>query len=161
MTEVLAKLEPSLGRRWFGVIVLTLVAVMLLVITFTQPPQSLSGKIFLPLLAFAFLWQAQWNLRVTKHGLVLTKEGIFDGNGKEICSLYNMIDVDRGLFAFKPSNGFLLRMHEPLGNTWAPGLYWRIGRRLGIGGATQPAQAKAMADIIDIMILERSMGPES
>ena len=161
MTEILTKLEPSLGRRWFGAIVLSFVAVLMLYISFFQPPASLAGKIVLPLMAFAFFWQAQWNLRVTKTGLYLTKEGIFDGNGKQICALYNMMEVDRGLFAFKPSNGFLIRLHERERNAWAPGLYWRIGRRLGIGGATQPAQAKAMADIISMLILERSMGPES
>jgi len=160
MTETLAKLEPSLGRRWFGVIVLSLVGFMLAYLSFFQPPASLSGKILLPILALAFFWQAQWNLRVTKTGLYLTREGIFDGNDVEICALYNMVDVDRGVFAFKPSNGFLVRLHEPLGKAWAPGLYWRFGKRLGIGGATQPAQAKAMADMIDIMILERSMGPD-
>ena len=161
MTEILAKLEPSLGRRWFGVIVLTLVGVLLAYVSFFHPPQSMAAKILFPLMALAFLWQAQWNLRVTKTGLYLTREGLFDASGKEICALYNMLEVDRGLFAFKPSNGFLVRMQEPLGNAWAPGLYWRLGKRLGIGGATQPAQAKAMADMIEVMILERSMGPEA
>ncbi|MCP5073634.1 MAG: hypothetical protein GY947_10125 [Rhodobacteraceae bacterium] len=160
MSEVLARLEPSLGRRWFGVVVLTLVGVLLLYISFYRPPEALVGKIGLPLIALAFLWQAQWNLRVTKTGLVLTREGLFDGNGKQICALYNMMEVDRGVFAFKPSNGFLIRLYEAEPNAWAPGLYWRLGRRLGIGGATRAAQAKAMADILDVMILERSMGPD-
>ena len=159
MSETLAKLEPSLGRRWFGVIVLSFVGVTLAYFSFFQPPPTLAGKILLPLLAVAFLWQAQWNLRVTKTGLYLTKEGLFDGNGKQICALYNMVEVDRGVFAFKPSNGFLIRLYEAEPKSWAPGLYWRIGKRLGIGGATQPAQARAMADVIDILILERSMGP--
>ncbi len=160
MSEILARLEPSLGRRWFGVVVLTLVGGLLLYISFFQPPQSLAGKILLPVIAVGFFWQAQWNLRVTKTGLILTHEGLFDGNGNQICALYNMMEVDRGLFAFKPSNGFLIRLYEAEPNAWAPGLYWRLGRRLGIGGATQAAQAKAMADILDVMILERSMGPD-
>lgn len=160
MSETLAKLEPSPGRRWFGVIVLSLVGILLAYVSFANPPQSLVGKLGLPVLAVLFLWQAQWNFRVTKTGLYLTKEGLFDGEGTRICALDNMREVDRGLFAFKPSNGFLLRLREPVGYGWAPGLYWRIGKRLGVGGATQPAQAKAMADIIDVMILERSMGQE-
>jgi len=161
MTETLAKLEPSLGRRWFGVIVLSMVGFMLAYLSFFEPPESMLGKILLPILAVAFFWQAQWNLRVTKTGLYLTSEGIFDGKGTQICALSNIRNVDRGLFAFKPSNGFLVRMHQSLGTAWAPGVYWRFGKRLGVGGATQPAQAKAMADIIDIMILERSNGPEA
>jgi len=161
MSEPLAKLEPSLGRRWFGVITLSAVGVLLLWIGFVQPPQSLFARIALPVVAVLFFWQAQWNLRVTKTGLVLTSEGLFDGKGQLVCALYNMMEVDRGVFAFKPSNGFLIRLHEREPRAWAPGLYWRFGRRLGVGGATNAGQARAMADIIDILILERSMGPES
>ena len=161
MSEPLAVLEPSLGRRWLGVIVLSAVGVLLLWISFTHPPQSLLARFAIPVVALLFFWQAQWNLRVTKTGLVLTREGIFDGDGNLVCSLYNMMEVDRGLFAFKPSNGFLVRLHESEPKGWAPGLYWRLGKRLGIGGATKPSQAKAMADMIEVMILERSMGTRS
>ncbi|MCP5087653.1 MAG: hypothetical protein GY952_12720 [Rhodobacteraceae bacterium] len=160
MAEILAKLEPSLGRRWFGVVLLTLVGVLLLYVCFFHPPQVLAGKIGLLVIAVGFLWQAQWNLRVTKTGLVLTREGLFDNDGKQICALYNMMEIDRGLFAFKPSNGFLIRLHEAEPNAWAPGLYWRLGRRLGIGGATKAVQAKAMAELLEVLILERSMGPD-
>ena len=160
MSEILARLDPSLGRRWFGAITLTLIGILLLYISFFNPPQLLAWKILLPVIALGFLWQAQWNLRVTKTGLVLTREGLFDAQGNQICALYNMMEIDRGIFAFKPSNGFLIRLHEPEPSAWAPGLYWRLGRRLGIGEATRTEQARAMADLLDVLILERSMGPD-
>ena len=161
MNEVIVKLEPSLGRRWFGAIARGLLGLLLIWVTFSRPPDGLFLKIIVPIIGALFIWQAQWNLRVTKHGLYLTKEGLFDAQNKQVCALYNMAEVDRGVFAFKPSNGFLVRLHEAEPKGWAPGLYWRLGRRLGVGGATHPAQNKQLAQAIEVLIMERSLGPEN
>lgn len=160
MDDVIASLEPSLGRRWFGALSLGALGVVLILAAFVQPPEIWWLKLLTPLLGILFIWQAQWNLRVTATGLFLTRKGLFDGQGTLICALYNMREVDRGVFAFKPSNGFLVRLVEPEPKGWAPGLYWRLGKRLGIGGATHPAQNKAMAEAIEMLIMERVMGPE-
>ena len=161
MNDVIATLEPSLGRRWFGAIALGILGVLLIAITLFQPPEGRVLKLLLPLIGVLFIWQSQWNLRVTKHGLYLTKEGLFDGQDTLICPLYNMAEVERGVFAFKPSNGFLVRLHEPEPKGWAPGLYWRLGRRLGVGGATHPAQNKELAQALEVLIMERALGPEN
>lgn len=158
MSEVLARLEPSLGRRWIGVICLAALGLCLLYFAVFEATGHLGYSLLLIVAGLGCLWQAQWNLRVTQTGLYLTRQGLFDAKDDLICPLYNMQEVERGIFAFKPSNGFLVRLSEPEPRAWAPGLYWRLGRRLGIGGATQPAQAKAMADTIDLLIRERSMG---
>lgn len=160
MDDVIASLEPSLGRRWFGALSLGALGVVLILAAFVQPPEIWWLKVLTPLLGILFIWQAQWNLRVTATGLYLTRQGLFDGHGTLICALYNMREVDRGVFAFKPSNGFLVRLAEPEPKGWAPGLYWRLGKRLGIGGATHPAQNKAMAEAIEMLIMERVLGPE-
>jgi hypothetical protein len=160
MDDVIATLEPSLGRRWFGAIALAALGVLLIWIAFARPPEALALKIITPVLGALFIWQAQWNLRVSKTRLYLTKHGLFDGDDTLIVASANMLEVDRGIFAFKPSNGFLIRLHEPEPKGWAPGLYWRLGRRLGVGGATQLTQNKAMAEAIQVLIMERSLGPD-
>ena len=161
MDDVIVKIEPSLGRRWFGAIALGALGVWMIWVTVSMPPEGWFLKLLVPLIGILFIWQAQWNLRVTKHGLYLTKQGLFDGQDQQVCALYNMAEVDRGVFAFKPSNGFLVRLHEPEPKSWAPGLYWRLGRRLGIGGATHPTQNKELAQAIEVLIMERALGPEN
>ncbi|MEM7438185.1 MAG: hypothetical protein AAF393_01205 [Pseudomonadota bacterium] len=160
MSDIVAKLEPSLGRRWFGTIALGLAALGLLYVGLFRPPEATGVQIILLIAAAGFAWQAQWNLRVTHLGLYITQQGLYDTDDNLVVSIANIVEVDRGLFAFKPSNGFLLRLDEAELRAWAPGLYWRIGRRLGIGGATNPARTRALAEAIEVLIVERTLGPE-
>ena len=62
--------------------------------------------------------------------------------GPSLHNLKNIARVERGLFAFKPSNGFLILLNNPMSRAWHPGLWWRFGRRIGIGGVTPQAEGK-------------------
>lgn len=160
MSDIVAELEPSLGRRWLGTVLLSVAAVGLFYLSLFRPDQPNGVQILLFTAGLILVWQVQWNLRVTPLGLYVTRRGLYDSEGTLIVALSSIMEVDRGIFAFKPSNGFLLRLDEPQPAGWAPGLYWRIGRRLGVGGATNPARTKALAEAIEILIMERTLGPE-
>jgi hypothetical protein len=67
----------------------------------------------------------------------------------------DVVAVDRGMFAIKPSNGFMLKLKTPAPRAWHPGLWWRLGRRLAVGGVTPGSQTRPVADIISVMIAER------
>ena len=92
------------------------------------------------------LEQAGFNPNLADSGLLVGAE-TYAANLEEA--------VDRGVFAFKPSNGFLVRTREKAGNVWAPGLWWRLGRRVGVGGMTASAEAKFMSEILSAMVLQR------
>jgi hypothetical protein len=42
----------------------------------------------------------------------------------------------------------MIRLKTPASRVWAPGLWWRFGKRVGVGGVTPAGQGKAMADVI-------------
>lgn len=154
MSEVITILEPSRARRLVTIALLGFMGLLLLYLTITQTPQSLWGKALLPLSGFAFLWLAFRNWNTAKQGLELRKEGIFDYEGTLVCAFDNVKSVDRSVFAFKPSNGFLVILKQPMPRGWVPGVYWRFGRWVGIGGATPRAQGKQMADILTLLLME-------
>ena len=109
MSDVIVKIQPSLGRRLFGIVVLCVSALVMFNFIFADITQSTMLKVILFVMSVIFLWQAQANLRFANAALILKREGLFDDQGEQICSLSNIAKVDRGWFSFKPSNGFLLR----------------------------------------------------
>jgi len=60
---------------------------------------------------------------------------------------------DRGVFAFKPSNGLLRGPSEHWRRpSLLPGYWWRIGRRVGIGALEPPAiRTKFMSEIMSAL----------
>jgi len=103
-------------------------------------------------LGIVFFWQAWLTIQRTTKGIYLTEQGLYDGEGDLICRLNNVKSVDRSMFAFKPTNGFLVRLPAPSRFRWVPGMYWCVGKSVGIGGSTHSTDAKVMADMMSGMI---------
>ncbi len=152
--DVLARLEVSPGRRFFGFGVLAVLGGMLSFLALGQGEIDIGFRILLLGFGASGLWVATTMLRVTSAGLELTADVLRSDTGEVIARVCDIASVDRGVFAFKPSNGFLLRLKHSSPICWRPGLWWCLGRRVGVGGVTSASQTKAMAEILSIVITE-------
>ncbi|WP_460274934.1 hypothetical protein [Celeribacter sp. ULVN23_4] len=127
---------------------LGILGLLLIRIAFTAGELSTGWMAMLLVMAVAVLWIA-WRLwQASGVRLVLSEEALMEEGGRVLCRLDDIDKVERGTFAFKPSNGFLIRLKTPGERVWAPGLWWRFGKRIGVGGVTPAGQGKAMADVI-------------
>ena len=156
--EVLAVVRASAARRGLGVAMLALLGVLLVYTAVVRPPAAAGWQMFLILVGLFALWAAEKMRRATLLAVELTADGLRASDGEVIAALDQIDTVDRSMFAFKPSNGFILRLKERAEGRWQPGLWWRMGKRVGIGGVTPGAQSKAMADILAAMLIERKDG---
>ncbi|MGJ8615457.1 MAG: hypothetical protein ACSHWS_01375 [Sulfitobacter sp.] len=152
--EVLAVVQASAGRRFLGLASLTGLGLMLLYIAFARSP-DLVWQLFLIVVAAAALWCADAMRRGTASSVELTQNELRDADGSLIARVADIQSMDRGFFAFKPSNGFLIKTKTPDTRVWRPGLWWRVGRRIGIGGMTPGHQTKFMSEILAAMMAER------
>ncbi len=153
-TEVLAKVEASAPRRALGVGTLVILGALLLYVAFATPP-TFGWQALLVAFGVVALYVGQAMWRATERHLILTPEAICDDSGYVIVRVEDVEKVDRGTFAFKPSNGFLIKTRTPQSRAWHPGLWWRMGRRVAVGGVTSGAQTRPMADILAAMVAER------
>ena len=156
MPEILVKLEVSPFRRWVAVVMLLGLGALLLYIAAVFPPTKPVPLLGLILFGSAALWSGTKLYRATSDSLILTREGISTGSGVIVCKIDEVASVDRGFFAFKPSNGFLVRLRKSGSRHWSPGLWWRMGKNIGIGGATSRRQGKEMAEILAYLLSEKS-----
>ena len=150
--EVIANLHVSAPRRVIGIAMLVMVSLILLWIAFARPPEALGWRLFLLAMGGGGLWLSDLMRRATGTRLQLTSESLTDSEGRVLALVSDIRSVDRGTFAFKPSGGFLLRLRTAGPFAWAPGLWWRVGRRIGVGGATSRHEAKYMGEVLALMV---------
>ena len=150
--DVIAVVAPSPARRWLAVALLVALGGLLLYLAFSTPPANLFLQAFLVALGLGSVVMGDRIRRATETYVELTDEGLRDGTGRVLARMDEIDRVERGAFAFKPSNGFLVHLKKPGPRAWQPGLWWRMGRKLGIGGVTPAGQAKFMADMIALRL---------
>lgn len=143
--KVLLTLQPSMGRRLLGTGSLAALGVVMMPLVFEAT--GLWPLVFLAL-TIGVLMAALRLWRGTADRLELTRTELRTGSGRVLTPISNVQGVDRGAFAFKPSNGFLVKLKEPCGSGWSPGLWWQRGRLLGVGGVVRGGEARAMAEFI-------------
>ncbi|SMX33239.1 hypothetical protein [Octadecabacter ascidiaceicola] len=149
--EIIATLQVSRLRRLFAYFAIFALGAMLILLAFVKPPEF-GWQVYLMLLGSGALIVAERLRRATMLGLVLTERELRDTSGHVLTELTNVRSVDRGAFAFKSSNGFVLRLHRSQPRAWAPGLWWRFSTRVGVGGVTESGPAKYMAEQIALRI---------
>ena len=154
--EILAVMQASTGRRVLGVGCLAVLGALLIWVGLTRPFAAIGWQVFLILLGAAASWMADAMRRATAQRVELTRDGLRSSDGEAIVSIGDIETMDRGLFAFKPSNGFLLKAKTKAPARWRPGLWWRLGRRIGLGGVTPGHQSKMMAEMIAALMADRT-----
>ena len=146
-----ATVQAAQGRRWCAYGVLFSLGALVIYTTLVQPP-ALMWMVFMFVFGVAMLWLAERLRRATMMVITLTETDLRDSAGTVLAELSQVRSVARGAFALKPSNGFTLVMKDKQPRAWAPGLWWRIGRRVGVGGVTSAGQTKFMAEQIALRV---------
>lgn len=149
---VLARLYPSEARRAFGAGVLVVLGAALLWVALAAPPRDFGWRLFLLAGGAASLWSAARLWQATAAGIELTAEVLREEGGRVLAEVAAIRRVSRGALALKPSNGFLLTLEARAPAVWAPGLWWRLGRRVGVGGVTSRHEARFMAETIAALV---------
>ena len=152
--EILAVVEASAIRRWLGIGMLVALGGMSCYVAFATPPEP-AWQGFLIGVGLLALWVAERLRRATASRLELTRDALHDSSGAVLARVADVVTVDRGMMAFKPSNGFVVTTRAPGPRGWRPGLWWRLGRRIGVGGVASAHQTKAMAELLSAMVAER------
>ncbi|RGP36590.1 hypothetical protein [Pseudotabrizicola alkalilacus] len=152
---VLAELRPSPPRRVVGVTILGVLGAALVYLALAYPPDGAGWLVFLLGFGAASLWLSVRMWQSTAQGLVLTREALRDHAGRELARVDQIRAVNRGVFAFKPAGGFTLSLRQGGPRGWAPGLWWRLGRSVGVGGVTHRHEARYMAEVLDALIKAR------
>ena len=151
---VLAVVEASAGRRILACGVIYALGLLVLYVTFAKPPAA-ALMVFMIILGVGALVLGDKLRRATQSQIMMSADAITTTDGQTLALMDEIVSVDRGAFAFKPSNGFTLKLKTKQPRGWAPGLWWRFGRYVGVGGAVSAGQSKFMAEQIALRVAAR------
>jgi hypothetical protein len=145
---ILAELRPSPPRRIIGVAMLGGLGVILLWFGLRFPTDPILWSVFLVAFGGLSIWLSWRMWEASARGLVLTREELRDTSGRRLVALADVRGIDRGVFAVKPAGGFTIVTANAEARAWEPGLWWRLGRRIGIGGVTHRHEGRYMAEVL-------------
>lgn len=140
-------LGASRPRLWLGVVCTAGLSLVLFWIVFAGRP-ALGYQVFFLIGGTLALWVADRLRQAGREKIILTNKYLKTQSGRILTPVDNVRSVERGAFAFKPPNGFLVRLKTPVAKGWAPGLWWQRGRVIGVGGVVSAGQARAMAEAL-------------
>lgn len=155
--EVLAIVVASPPRRVIGVGSVLILGVTAICVALLRPPSNPGWVVFLLVLGLGALWLTDRMRKATSNRLELTRDALRSSTGEVLVNVADVEAIERGAFAFKPSNGFTLRLKPDAQSgpkRWEPGLWWRLGNRVGVGGVTPGHQGRAMAEILSAVMQE-------
>jgi len=144
---VIARIAASPIRRVFAVATFIGLGALLVYVSFTSHTGFVARIIVLGLGVVTLVY-ADLVRRATLCEIILTEDGVFDSLGRTLARFDEMHSVQRGAFALKPSHGFSLVLKSKKSRVWAPGMWWRFGTRVGVGGVTPAGASKFMAEQI-------------
>lgn len=147
-----ARLAAPPARRMVATGMIAALGVLILWIAVAHPPAALGWRLFLLAGSAGTLWLAVRLWQATGVVLELTGVELREAGGRRLARIDEIEAVNRGVFALKPSNGFTLVLRAAPGAVWAPGLWWRLGRRVGVGGVTGRFEGRRMADALTFAV---------
>ncbi len=151
---LLFRLDVAPARRVIALVFMMLLSVIL-IYTAINSPLGFGVRGFLLAIGVVTLLGARALARGTKASVDLREDGIYLSTGEELAHIDNIDRVEPGMFAMKPSGGISVKLKTAPGFAFVPGMYWRVGRTLGIGGVTIRGAAKAMSDGLAAYLAER------
>lgn len=156
--DVILSIRPRMAQRVVSVAAMLAIAGLLGAVALGPSEHGPVWRLALLAAAAGFGLLAARFWAATSVAIELTQDALRTSGGVVLAPVAQIERVDKGVFALKPSNGVLIVTASPAPMAWQPGLWWRYGRRIGIGGATSSAQAKAIADTITLMMAEQEDG---
>jgi membrane protein implicated in regulation of membrane protease activity len=105
---VYARIYAAPMRRLFAYVMLLGLGALLLWLVFTAPPTA-GWALVMVLIALGALYLAERMRRATATVLELTADELRDSTGRVLARVEDIEKIDRGVFAFKTSKGFVLK----------------------------------------------------
>ena len=120
-SKPICTISPSGARRAFGIAMLAALGAMFIWIGFVSVKTNIAAAATFGVLGIASFWCASVVFSATSASILLLRKGLVTSDDIIVAELDNIKAVERGLFALKPSSGFVILLKKPMPLVWKPG----------------------------------------
>ena len=143
-----------------GLVIFSLLLFMIYTISFLDGKTSLSDFLFLPLILLLGFWFKNFLKKYSKVGFLINEQGLFNLDKSPICKMHEIDRVDASPYTFKSANGFIIILKTKNSFESVPGLYWKLGKRISIGGLVSKNESKFLAGLLMQFLEKQKCKPE-
>ena len=148
---------PSHRIKILGTVIFILSLFLIYTLLTLNDKISFSDFLLIPILVISILWFRRFLSRYSKIGFVISTDGLFDLNMDLICTIDDIKKIDVSPYTFKSANGFIILLKTKSSFKSIPGLYWRVGKRISIGGLVSKNESKLLSGRLIEMFEKTSM----
>lgn len=156
--EVLLRVEIAPARRFVAMALSALIGLWMIYVGLWLDVPSTLWRAGLVAVGGLALVQAVRIRAIAVPGIELTATELREIGGRRIAALDGVVEVQRSFGLFKPMNGFVLHLAAPARAAMVPGVWWRFGRRVAVGGMLPRGGARQIALRMEAQVKARAPG---
>ena len=136
---------PGHRIKILGAIIFGLLVFLTFTISKLDQAISLSDFLLIPAIIMFGLWFKRFLKRYSNVGFLINDTGLFNLDETIVCKMSDIARVDVSPYTFKSANGFIVLLKTQSSFKSIPGLYWRLGKRISIGGLVSKNESKFLS----------------
>ena len=145
---------PNHRMKFLGGAIFFLLVFLLYTLSELNNENTLMTFFLLLGLVLLALWFKRFLKRYSKVGFQINSTGLYDLETNLICKIDDIHKVDVSPYTFKSANGFIVFSKTKSKFRSVPGLYWRLGNRISIGGLISKNESKFLSTTLLALIDE-------
>ena len=148
MNETIPDVQYELPRhrmKILGTIIIGLTIFLVYQLSTLNSEISFLDFLLIPIIIFLLFLFKAFLARYSNVGFLINEIGLFNLDKSLICKIEDIEKVDVSPYTFKAANGFIVLLKTKNSFKAIPGLYWRLGKRISIGGLISKSESKFLS----------------
>ena len=139
---------PSHRLKILGTVIFSLLLFLIYTISSLDGKTTVLDFFLLPIIVILAFWFKNFLKKYSKVGFLINEQGLFNLDKSPICKMHEIDRVDASPYTFKSANGFIIILKTKNSFESVPGLYWKVGKRISIGGLVSKNESKFLSGLL-------------
>jgi hypothetical protein len=139
---------PGHRIKILGTIIAGLLCFLVYSVMILDNEITISDYLLTPIFVFILIFFKKFLRKYSLIGFSIENQGLFALDGRLICKITEIENVNVSPYTFKSANGFIIHLKNKNSFDWVPGLFWKFNKRISIGGLISKSESKLLSQAL-------------